>query len=93
MEEREQLYKNAVNQITGICDAMLKRENYMEKMPECVAAINRAVVPRMQEAGDQASYILQVLEDMMYGMSQEDKVFLLDVLRFGVLPLFEEKTL
>lgn len=91
MGERERLYENAVNQITSVCDAMLKRENYMEKMPECITAINQAVVPRMQEAGDQAAHILQVLEDMMYGMSQQDEVFLLDVLRFGMLPLFEEK--
>lgn len=91
MGEQEQLYENAVNQITSVCDAMLKRENYMEKMPECITAINQAVVPRMQEAGNQASYILQVLEDMMYGMSQQDEVFLLDVLRFGMLPLFEKK--
>ena len=91
MGEQEQFYENAVNQITSVCDAMLKRENYMEKMPECITAINQAVVPRMQEAGNQASYILQVLEDMMYGMSQQDEVFLLDVLRFGMLPLFEKK--
>lgn len=91
MREREQLYANAVNQITCVCDALLKRENYLEKMPECIAAINQAVVPRMEEAEEKASYILQVLEDMMYGMSQQDEVFLLDVLRFGVLPLFEKK--
>ena len=92
MGEQEQLYENAVNQITSVCDAMLKRENYLEKMPECITAINQAVVPRMEEAdgADGASYILQVLEDMMYGMSQQDEVFLLDVLRFGVLPLFEK---
>lgn len=91
MGEREQLYENAVNQIASVCDAMLKRDNYMEKMPECIIAINQAVVPRMEEAEDEVSYILQVLEDMMYGMSQQDEVFLLDALRFGVLPLFEQK--
>ena len=90
MEEKKKNYREAACQIKNICDAMLKKENYMDKMPECITSINHAIMSLIEETGGDASNILQVLEDMMYGMSQQDEVFLLDVLRFGILPLLEE---
>lgn len=90
MDVREQLYKDAAQQIVKICDKMLQKENYMEHMPDCINTINEAIIPRLEEEKDNTTVILHVLEDMMYGMSQQDEVFLLDVLRYGMLPLFGE---
>lgn len=35
------------------------------------------------------NYIYQVLKDVLYGMEHEDEVFLLDVLKYGLLVIFE----
>ena len=34
-------------------------------------------------------FVVQVLQDIVYGIEQEDKVFLLDVLKYGLEEIFD----
>lgn len=81
--------EKAISEIEAVCDAIINKKSYMNKLTECVNAINSAIIPIIEENEEGASKIIQVLEDMMYGMTQKDEVFLLDTLRFGVIPLLE----
>lgn len=91
MKEIGIMNQEAIEQIEDVCNAIINKENYLEKMPKCINSINNAVLPIIESSEDMAPKVLQVLEDMMYGMTQNDEVFLLDVLRFGVLPLLDNK--
>ena len=86
--ERTEILEQAVLAVDSICGKILRNEEYLSQMPVCVAAINQAVMLLLNEENG-AEYILGILEDIMYGMTQQDEVFLLDVLRFGIKPEFE----
>lgn len=90
MRKQQELLKEAITVLDDICEKMIQKENYQEKMSDCIQAVNGAVIMIMEEQNSNQEYILQLLEDMMYGMSQQDEVFLLDVLRFGLKAGFEE---
>ena len=87
MEKNRNLL-DAVDAINGICDKIIKKENYKENMPTCVKAVQDACVTILHQDSADAD-IIPLLEDFMYGMTQQDEVFLLDVLRFGVKTKFE----
>ncbi len=82
MEEKK-ILQDAIDKIDIICERIIKKENYLTEMPTCVQAVNHACLIILEN--NQADIeIVPLLEDMMYGMTQQDEVFLLDVLRFGV---------
>lgn len=90
MKGKQQTVEYAITKIEQACQRMKKRENYMQEMPECVSAINDAMMLLLNEKNCNQEQILTLLEDIMYGMSQRDDVFLLDVLRFGLMPGLQE---
>lgn len=89
MREKQQILNSAIVALDEVCKKVIQKENYMEDMPKCIEIVNGAVTMLMTEEGYNQEYILQLLEDVMYGMSQQDEVFLLDVLRFGLKAGFE----
>lgn len=86
--EKNKILLDAVDAISGICDKIIKKENYKENMPACVKAIQDACVTILHQDSTDAD-IIPLLEDFMYGMTQNDEVFLLDVLRFGIMTKLE----
>lgn len=88
MNEKDIIY-HAIEEIDKICQYIINRENYMINMPACIQAINQACEIILEDK-EQAAEIMPMLEDVMYGMTQKDDVFLLDALRYGIRDKLEK---
>ena len=84
----EQKLEIAIYVIDVVCNKILQKLEYSEEMQKCIHAVND-VCPILLQGEFKVHNILQILQDMMYGMTQKDEVFLLDVLRFGLKPELE----
>lgn len=87
MDKRDVL-QQAISEVLNICEKIKGKQSYYQDMPGCVAAVQNASILLLQDKNREGK-VLQLLEDMMYGMTQKDDVFLLDVLRFGLKTEFE----
>lgn len=83
--------------VEDIGDRIENRETYMENLREYLTTLNEIIKivlglqQNMQIALEvNQEFVLQVLTDIIYGMEQEDSVFLLDVLRYGLLKIFDD---
>ena len=83
MKEKD-IIKYAISEIDKLCQKIINKENYMIDMPACIQAINQAC-EIILKYNNHSEEIIPILEDVMYGMTQRDEVFLLDVLRYGMM--------
>lgn len=74
--------------IDNICEKILKNKEFQQELHICVQAVTD-ICPIVLQNNALSQKFLQILKDMMYGISQKDTVFLLDVLRFGLKPELE----
>lgn len=88
MKEKDVIY-HAIGEIDKICQKIINKENYMIEMSACIQAINQAC-EIILKYNNHSKEIIPILEDVMYGMTQRDEVFLLDVLRSGMKDKLEE---
>lgn len=95
MEEFYLLLEKNIELVEKISDKIENREPYMEALREYLPFLNQMitnVVSMTQEPeislGLNQGFVLQVLNDILYGMENEDSVFLLDVLRHGLLEIY-----
>lgn len=88
--ERQEILKRAIDAIDIVCNKMLQHEEYQLEMQCCIKEVSDSCILLLQENPDSRD-ILTILEDIMYGMSQKDEVFLLDVLRFGLRVRLEQE--
>jgi hypothetical protein len=72
-----------------------KSENYMGELRAYLPAVNQRVQAIFALSDDPETgfkinreFVLQVLGDLIYGIENDDKVFLLDVLRYGLLEIY-----
>lgn len=82
MKEKD-IINYAMSEIDKLCQKIINKENYMIEMPICIQAINQAC-EIILKYNNHSEEIIPILEDVMYGMTQRDEVFLLDVLRYGM---------
>lgn len=68
-------------------------EEYMEEIRQYLPSLNELVTEifRMAENGLEidTKFVLQVLNDILYGIEHRDSVYLLDVLRYGLLEIYD----
>ena len=88
MKEKDVIY-HAIGEIDKICQKIINKENYMIEMSACIQAINQAC-EIILKYNNYSKEIIPILEDVMYGMTQRDEVFLLDVRRYGMKDKLEE---
>lgn len=88
MKEKDIIY-HAIGEIDKLCQKIINKENYMIEMPACIQAINQAC-EIILKYNNHSGEIIPILEDVMYGMTQHDEVFLLDVLRYGMKDKLEQ---
>jgi hypothetical protein len=88
MKEKDIIY-HAIGEIDKLCQKIINKENYMIEMPACIQTINQAC-EIILKYNNHSEEIIPILEDVMYGMTQRDEVFLLDVLRYGMKDKLEE---
>lgn len=84
-----------MNQIDLICDRIEKRIEYLGELRMLLPQINQTVtaILSLQEESPELlvlnqEFVLQVLKDLVYGIEQEDDVYLLDTLRYGLLTIY-----
>ncbi len=84
-----------IETVERIGDKIENGENYMEDMKGYLPALNQMMTGIFQILQEPASplglnqgYVVQVLNDILYGIEHRDSVFLLDVLRYGLLEIY-----
>ncbi len=71
-------------------------EEYMEEIRQYLPSLNQLVTEIFRMAQDpengleiDTEFVLQVLNDILYGIEHRDSVYLLDVLRYGLLEIYD----
>lgn len=96
MNEFLNMLRGHIEIIKQLTTKIENEENYLDELRGYLPSLNQMITvifemivnPRIQLDVNQ-DFILQVLNDIVYGIEQEDAVFLLDVLRYGLLELYE----
>lgn len=90
----EQLQQH-MNVVESIGDKIENGEEYMGDIQAYLPLLNQILTDVFQMAQDPGSlleldqeFIVQVLNDILYGMENRDSVFLLDVLRYGLINIY-----
>lgn len=84
---------------TGVVEEIGNRiecgEKYMEEVKNYLPLLNQIVMEIFQMKQGSGiltelnmEFVVQVLNDILYGMEHEDAVFLLDVLRYGLMEIY-----
>lgn len=81
--------------VEKIGDNIENRGNYMEDIRQYLPYLNQIITEILQMRQnpeilleiDQV-FVIQVLNDILYGIENRDAVFLLDVLRYGLLEIY-----
>ena len=83
------------DQVLRIIDQIENKEPYMEDMRGYLTSLNEMTKEIIRLTDDpqialdlNKQFYLQVLNDIMYGIENEDSVFLLDVLQYGLLEIY-----
>jgi hypothetical protein len=84
-----------IDHLDRIGNKIENEEIYMGELKACLPEINQriqAIFALTEDSevslGINKEFVLQVLSDLVYGIEQEDQVFLLDVLRYGLLEIY-----
>lgn len=86
--------KNQKEKIEVIADKIDNGECYMEEMKEYLPQLNQTITALFEMIQDSTlqinqNFVLQVLNDILYGIEHEDSVFLEDVLRYGLIEIYD----
>lgn len=95
MKEFLEALQQHIGLVEKIGDKIEQKEAYMEDIREYLPYLNQmitAIFDLMQNPQNpleiDRGFVLQVLNDVVYGIENEDSVFLLDVLRYGLLEIY-----
>lgn len=84
-----------IEKVESICNLIENEQEYMGELTGYLPVLNETIqyllaysqnpdIPLMIEE----QFVVQLLQDILYGMEQQDSVFLLDALRYGLLELY-----
>lgn len=95
MDEFLNVLQQHIDVVGEITDKMENGENYFDELQGYLPPLNQMITEIFELINNpqirldvNRDFILQVLNDIAYGMEQEDRVFLLDVLRYGLLEIY-----
>ena len=95
MEEFLGQLQQHIDTVREIGDQIEQDGDYMGKIQEYLPSMNQMIMGIVQMAQEQGSgleldpgFVVQVLQDILYGMEHTDAVFLLDALRYGLLEVY-----
>lgn len=95
MNEFLNLLQSQIETAEQIGNKIENGEEYMEDIRAYLPSLNQTVTSIFQIAQEpesgleiNAEFVLQVLNDILYGIEHRDSVFLLDVLRYGLLEIY-----
>lgn len=82
--------------IDKIADRIENGESYMEEMKAYLPKLNQTITTLFEmiqgstiQIEINQNFVLQVLNDILYGIEHEDSVFLEDVLRYGLIEIYD----
>ncbi len=82
--------------IESIATKIEQGKAYREELNACLPLLNQTIITLFDITQDTSipleinpDYVLQVLNDILYGIEQEDSVYLADVLRYGLIEIFD----
>lgn len=85
-----------IERVEHICNLIEQGEEYIEELTGYLTALNELIGAVLACAQNQETpftineqFVLQVLKDIIYGIEHKDSVFLLDVLRYGLLEIYD----
>ena len=95
MNEFMEMLQKHEKRVVQISDKIEKGEHYLDDLREYLPALNQMVLSIFMQMDDpqiqldlNKEFVLQVLNDIVYGIEQEDDVYLLDTLRYGLLEVY-----
>lgn len=95
MNELLSLLQPHMETVEEIGNKIENGEEYMEDIKVYLPSLNQLMTDIFQMAQNpetgleiDAGFVLQVLNDVLYGIEHGDSVFLLDVLRYGLLEIY-----
>lgn len=84
-----------IEQVNNICARIENDEEYMGDLTGYLPALNQMMQKILEVVQNSEipfdineQFVLQVLEDIVYGIEHSDAVILLDVLRYGLLEIY-----
>lgn len=90
----EQL-RQQIDIVEGIANKIELKKQYMNDIRAYLPLLNQSITELFRLSQDPESFlelnqefVLQILNDILYGIENEDMVLLLDVLRYGLLQVF-----
>lgn len=96
MEDFFDLLRQNINIVESICNKIENGETYIEDIRAYLPELNQMTVSILNIMQDpeislemDPAFMMQVLNDVLYGIENEDGVFLLDVLRYGLLEIYD----
>ena len=96
MEEFSNLLWENINIVKDLGDKIENQKAFIEDIRDYLPSLNQmimsifTVIQELEIPIDlNQDFIIQVLNDILYGIENEDFVFLLDVLRYGLLEIYE----
>lgn len=95
MNEFLNLLQSQIETAEEIGNKIENNEEYMEAFREYLPSLNQMLTSIFQMSQGSETvmeispeFVLQVLNDILYGIEHQDSVFLLDVLRYGLLEIY-----
>ncbi|MCM1256242.1 MAG: hypothetical protein NC307_00115 [Roseburia sp.] len=87
--------QSQMDKVEEICRLIENEKEYMEELTGYLPELNQSISFILECARDpellfviNEEFVLQALKDILYGMERQDTVFLLDVLRYGLLEIY-----
>lgn len=95
MNEFMEMLQKHEKQVMQISEKIENGECYLDDLREYLPMLNQMMLSIFAQMDDpqvqldlNKEFVLQVLNDIVYGIEQEDDVYLLDVLRYGLLEVY-----
>ena len=95
MDELMNGIQRHIETVEAIGTKIEQGETYLDELRGYLPSLNQMITGIFEMLADpnrsielSEEFVLQVLNDIMYGVEQKDSVFLLDVLRYGLLEIY-----
>lgn len=89
-------FRLQMDKVEHICRLIEDEKDYLGELTEYLPELNQTIGFMLECAGNpkipfmiNEELLIRVLKDILYGIEQQDTVFLLDALRYGLLEIYQ----
>lgn len=84
-----QTHREIVEQIGTMIEEHRPYKDELQQYLPSLTQMIQTILQRVDILELSQAFVLQVLTDIIYGIEHEDEVFLLDVIRYGLLEIYD----